>query len=168
MDDGWSLGDYPAEDLFEMAATVEQGGFDFYARLIARTSDPEVMRELKDLRDEEARHKSFFLQLLRDRGLTPKGPVSPGLKAILDREFIQPTVRAYATGTASDRNRVLEFAVGLEEKSIAFYKALQSSCTGPGQHDEISRIMADEKKHKSKLVDLLAHQSAKDGSWSLP
>ena len=167
MDGGWSLGGYPVEDLFEMAATVEQGGFDFYARLIARTSNPEVMRELKLLRDEEARHKSFFLEQLRNRGLTPKGPVSPGLKAILDREFIEPVAKAYATGAAADKSRVLAFAVGLEEKTIAFYKALRTDCTGPGQYAEINRIIAEEEKHKSKLEALREHRSSEDGQWSL-
>jgi rubrerythrin len=166
MSGGWSLGEYPLEDLFAMAANVAQGGFDFYARLIARSSNPEEIRELKRLRDEEAKHRSFFLEQLRSRGLTPKGPVSPGLKALLDLEFIEPVSKAYATGAASDKSRVLAFAVSLEEKTIAFYRALRVSCSVPGQHAELDRIIAEEETHKLRLEALWEHRSAEDVSLS--
>ena len=36
MESGWSTSGFSLEDLHEMAAIAEQGGFDFYAHLIAR------------------------------------------------------------------------------------------------------------------------------------
>ena len=65
MENMWELAAYPIEELFEMAAIVEQGGFDFYARLIARATDTRVKNELKFLRDEEGVHKAWFLDQLR-------------------------------------------------------------------------------------------------------
>jgi len=77
----WSTSGFALEDLYEMAAIAEQGGFDFYARLIARATKPGVKNTLKHLRDEEAAHKAFFLEQLRARGGAPRGTVTPELHA---------------------------------------------------------------------------------------
>ena len=31
MESGWNLAEFPVEDLYSMAAIIEQGGVDFYA-----------------------------------------------------------------------------------------------------------------------------------------
>jgi rubrerythrin len=151
MGGGWNVGEFATEDLFEMAAIVEQGGFDFYARLIARTTKPQVKNELKFLRDEEATHKSFFLEQLRKRGLTPKGEVSPALRGLLDREFLEPMEKLYASGDVSDADKTLAFGVALEEKTIDFYAALRSGKCAPEQAADLDRIIAEEEQHKKKL-----------------
>ena len=50
----WRLGQSSLEDVFEMAALVEQGGYEFYERLIASASNRGAKKELAFLRDEEA------------------------------------------------------------------------------------------------------------------
>jgi len=151
MDSSWSLGEYAIEELFEMAAIVEQGGFDFYARLIARISKPQVKNELKFLRDEEATHKSFFLEQLRKAGLTPKGTVGPGLRALLDREFLEPLEKVYASRDVADTDKTLAFGVALEQKTIGFYTALRSGNAASEQLADIDRIIAEEENHKKRL-----------------
>ena len=75
MEGAWDIEGSAVEDLYEMAAIVEQAGFDFYARLLARTADRRVKNELKSLRNAEARHRGFFLDRLRARGRAPGGTV---------------------------------------------------------------------------------------------
>jgi rubrerythrin len=133
-----------------MAAIVEQGGFDFYARLIARATDVRVKSELKSLRDEEAVHKAWFLGELRSRGGAPRGFVTPELQAMLDREFLEPLDRMFTTGDHSDNDKTLRFGSALEQKSIDFYTALTRS-VGPAQRDALERIIAQEEDHMRKL-----------------
>jgi rubrerythrin len=146
----WELAAYPVEDLFEMAAIVEQGGFDFYARLIARATDPRVKNELKFLRDEEAVHKAWFLDQLRSRGGAPRGSVTPRLQALLDREFLEPLDSMFSSGDVSNSDKTLRFGSALEQKSIDFYMALTESI-GSAHRADLQRIIAQEEDHKRKL-----------------
>lgn len=146
----WELAAYPIEDLFEMAAIVEQGGFDFYARLIARATDTRVKNELKFLRDEEAVHKAYFLDQLRSRGGAPRGSVTPRLQALLDSEFLEPLDSLFTSGNVTDTDKTLRFGSELEQKSIDFYMALKES-VGNAQLDALQRIIAQEEDHKRKL-----------------
>jgi rubrerythrin len=146
----WELAVYPIEDLFEMAAIVEQGGFDFYARLIARATDARVKNELKFLRDEEAVHKGWFLDQLRSRGGAPRGSVTPRLQASLDSEFLEPLERIFSSGEVSNTDKTLRFGSALEQKSIDFYTALEGSLDS-AQRTALSKIIAQEENHKRKL-----------------
>jgi rubrerythrin len=146
----WELAAYPIEDLFEMAAIVEQGGFDFYARLIARATDPRVKNELKVLRDEEGVHKAWFLDQLRSRGGAPRGSVTPRLQAMLDSEFLEPLDSIFRSGDVSDTDKTISFGSALEQKSIDFYTALEGS-GGRAQGVNLRKIIAQEEDHKRKL-----------------
>jgi rubrerythrin len=146
----WELAAYPIEDLFEMAAIVEQGGFDFYARLIARATDARVKSELKFLRDEEAVHKAYFLDQLRSRGGAPRGSVTPPLQALLDSEFLEPLDTLFTSGNVTDTDKTLRFGSALEQKSIDFYTALKESVES-AQLETLQKIIAQEEDHKRKL-----------------
>lgn len=151
MEKAWSLGGVSVDDLFEMAAIVEQGGFDFYARLTARSLDPRVRNELKFLRDEEAVHKSWFLGQLRARGGAPRGALAPALQQYLNDEFLVPLEAVLQRGGVDvDTARALTMGSELEQRSIAFYTAMQE-VVEPGLKDELGRIMSDEETHRRKL-----------------
>jgi rubrerythrin len=156
MADGWDLGASGAEDVFQMAAIVEQGGYDFYERLRARAADPRVKKELEFLRDEEAAHKTFFLEQLRLSGRTPRGAVGPGLQAILDREFIQPLQGMFSSADIDDNFKTLGFGMALEQKSIDLYKKM-TTVVGDEQRPGLERIIAEEEGHRRRLQLMRAH-----------
>ncbi|HVP19251.1 MAG TPA: hypothetical protein VMU36_09660, partial [Spirochaetia bacterium] len=141
----------PAEQLFEMAAIIEQGGFDFYARLIARTSNPKVMNELKFLRDEEGAHRAFFLDQLRRRGIAPRGELGPGLAEFLDHEFLGPLDGAYRLREGASNDATLAFGAFMEQKTIDFYRSLMTGTAVAGRREDLERIVDQEDAHRRKL-----------------
>lgn len=147
----WDFSRVAAEQLFEMAAIIEQGGFDFYARLIARTSNPSVMSELKLLRDEEAAHKAFFLDQVRRRGIAPRGELGPGLAEFLDREFLDPLDGVYRSREAGGNDATLAFGVVMERKTIDFYRSLMTGTAIAGRRSDLERIVDQEEAHRRKL-----------------
>jgi rubrerythrin len=146
----WNLEDVKIEDLLEMAAIVAQSGFDFYARLSARADELRVKNELKFLRDEEALHKAFFLEQLRERGGAPRGEVAPALKEKLDREFIGPMDRMFASSDIKDNDKTLRFGEDLEQKSIDLYGGMRKAL-GESQQAALDRIISQEREHCRKL-----------------
>jgi rubrerythrin len=152
----WRLGQSSVEDVFEMAALVEQGGYEFYERLIARASNRRVQKELEFLRDEEAAHKAFFLEQLRLLGRTPRGTVGPELNALLQREFFGPLREMFSSSGPDDNFKALGFGMTLEQKSIDLYgemKAVVSEMQKAG----LDRIIAEEEGHRQKLQLMRAH-----------
>ncbi len=133
-----------------MAAMVEQGGFDFYARLTARSIDQRVRNELKFLRDEEAVHKAWFLEQLRARGGAPRGSLPPALQEDLEQEFLVPMEKAFSSGGLGDNDKVLRLGSELEQRSIELYQALRD-VVPQGQQAELGRIIAEEEAHRRKL-----------------
>jgi rubrerythrin len=146
----WKLESARVEDLLQMAAIVEQSGFDFYARLSARADELRVKNELKFLRDEEGLHKAFFLEQLRELGAAPGGAVDSLLQEILQREFIGPMDRMFASSDIKDHDKTLRFGEALEEKSIDFYARMRPAL-GASQQAALDRIIAQEEEHRRKL-----------------
>jgi rubrerythrin len=149
MEQSWSLEGATVEVLLEMAAIVEQGGFDFYARLTSRSFDPRVRNELRFLRDEEAVHKGWFLSQLRARGGAPRGLLPDGLREELDRRFFVPMESVFAAESV-DNQSALRLGSKLEGETIALFKLLLG-VVGPEHSADLDRIIAEEERHRSKL-----------------
>jgi rubrerythrin len=146
----WDFRNVRVEDLLEMAAIVEQSGFDFYARLSARTDELKVRNELKFLRDEEALHKAWFLEQLRQQGSVPQGFITPALQGTLEREFIEPVDQMFASSDVRDIEKTLKLGAALEQKSIELYDRMRPAVSGP-QRTALDRIIAQEEEHRRRL-----------------
>ena len=150
------LSDFKIEEVFQFAATIEQGGFDFYVTLIAACDNIRVKNELKFLRDEEAQHKAFFLGELKKKG---KGEValSPGLKGVLDAEFVGPMDEFYKAKKIARTDEALRFGAELEQKTIDFYAGLRKQTGDAAFLKDLDAIIEEEKKHKRKLNIIMAY-----------
>jgi rubrerythrin len=152
----WLPGQSSVEDVFEMAALVEQGGYEFYERLMASASNRRVQKELEFLRDQEAAHKEFFLQQLRLLGRTPRGTVGPGLNAVLQSEFFVPLQEMFSSSEPDDNFTTLGFGMTLEQKSIDLYREMKA-VVSEMQRAGLDRIIAEEEGHRQKLQLMRAH-----------
>lgn len=152
----WKLSEAAVEDVLEMAAIVEQGGYDFYDRLHTRATNRRVKKELEFLRDEEAAHKMFFLEQLRIQGKTPRGAVGPELQAILEREFIEPLQKMFSSSGVDTNFKTLGFGMMLEQKSIDLYAEMKT-VVNEAQRAGLDRIIAEEEGHRRKLQLMRAH-----------
>jgi rubrerythrin len=156
MPKGWNLGASNAEDVFEAAAIVEQGGFDFYDRLRALAANPRVKKELEFLRDEEASHEAFFLEQLRLMGRSPRGTAGPALQGILEREFLVPLQNVFASSGVGDNYETLGFGLELEQKSIDLYAEMRAVIKET-QRSALDRIIAEEEGHRRRLQLMRAY-----------
>jgi rubrerythrin len=150
------LGTQSIEELFQFAATIEQGGYDFYARLIQASDNKRVQNELKFLRDEEAQHKAFFLGELMKKGKT-EVRLNPGLNMVLETEFIKPLDEFYKANKIGNNQEALRFGVSVEQKTIDFYTALRRQSADPSFLKDLDLIIGEEQKHKQKLNIILAY-----------
>ena len=156
MADNWNLVDAKAEDLFEAAVAIEQGGIDFYERLRSGHADPRVRKEFEFLRDEEGRHKELFLSFLRARPAGARGDPPARLQALVQQEFIEPLGELFLSSRIDTNYDTIVFGQELEKKSIAFYGTLLSKVDADKRMD-IERILAEEQRHLERLLLLRAY-----------
>ena len=149
MEKSWSFEGATVEVLLEMAAMVEQGWFDFYARLTSRSFDQRVRNELRFLRDEEAVHKGWFLSQLRARGGAPRGLLPDGLREELDRWFFGPLERVLAEESV-DNDGALRLGAKLEGETLGLFESLREA-VGPEHAAGLDRIITEERRHRSRL-----------------
>lgn len=153
---GWNLAESSVDDALELAVLVEQGGYDFYERLLANEADRRVKKELEFLRDQEADHKAFFLEQLRAQGRTPRGAAAPGLQETLEREFLGPLRKLYSSSDVNGNFKTLGFGMTLEQKSIDLYVEMRA-VVNEAQRAGLDRVIAEEEGHRRKLQLMRAH-----------
>lgn len=144
------LSRFRIEEAYQFAATIEQGGFDFYGKLIDAAASQRVKNELAALRDDEAKHKAFFLGELRKKGAAEVS-LSPGLAAFIDSEFVKPMEAFYGKGAVTTNDDALAFGAAVEQKTIDFYGEMRRQSTDAGFQKDLDAIIAEEKRHKHRL-----------------
>jgi rubrerythrin len=154
---GWDLSKFQAEDIYRMAITIEQGGFDFYNKIIDASDNQRVKNEMRFLRDEEGRHKAFFLKQLTDKGAAADKKIDPGLQKLLDSEFLTPLEDLYKGKKVGNNAEALRFGMDIEQKTVDFYSALKDRQTDAAFGKDLDVIIDEERKHKQKLNIILAY-----------
>jgi len=150
------LSKFPIDEVYQFAVSIEQGGFEFYEKLIQATDNTRVKNELKFLRDEEARHKAFFQEQLRTKGRAETA-LGSGLAGVLQEEFVRPMDDFYRSAKVGNTVEALRFGIALEQKTIDFYTDLRRQAKDPAFLKDLDAVIAEEKKHKQKLNIILAY-----------
>ena len=153
----WDLSEFQAEDIYRMAITIEQGGFDFYNKIIDASDNQRVKNEIKFLRDEEARHKAFFQKQLTGKGDSGEKKIDPGLQKLLESEFLQPLDDLYKQKKVGSNAEALRFGMDIEQKTVDFYTALKGKQKDASFGKDLDVIIDEERKHKQKLNIILSY-----------
>ena len=153
----WNVKDFSVEDLLSLAAEMEQKGYDFYTEVIEKSPERRVKNEIRFLREEEARHKVVFLDMLKKKGKSPSAKLSGALNEILQREIIAPLAALHASKKIGSNSDALNFGVAMERTSIDFYKALAALPGASALAADIAAVIAEEEGHLRKLSVMMAY-----------
>jgi rubrerythrin len=152
----WDLSKFAIEDVFQMAMAVEQGGYDFYQKIIDQTDNPRVKNEMKYLRDEEAKHKAFFEKNLKAKQGSSK-KMGTDVKSLLEKEFLAPMEEMYRSKKIAKNDEALRFGIKLEQKTIDLYEGIKKTQGDPAFLADLGTVIEEEKKHKATLNLVLAY-----------
>ena len=153
----WNLADFQVEDLLSMAVIMEQKGYDFYSAVIEKSPERRVKNEIRFLREEEARHKALFQDMLKKKGKSTSGKVSAALDVVLQREVIHPLEELLASKKIESNSDALSFGAAMEQKSIDFYKGLAALPGAATLGADLAAIITEEEGHKHKITVMLAY-----------
>jgi rubrerythrin len=153
----WNLGEFKLEDLLQMAVLMEQKGYDFYSAVIEKSPERRVKNEIRFLREEEARHKTLFQDMLKKKGKSASGKLSAALEALLKREFTAPLDELISSKKIESNVEALTFGVGMEQKIIDFYAVLKDLPGASPLAADLATVSAEDQAHVSKLNGMLSY-----------
>lgn len=154
---------YNAEELFEMAESVERAGASFYRRAAEAGGNPDATALFARLADWEEKHEKLFAELRRSLPESARHEDGPGdpieehasdyLKAFVDGKVFPDPTRATAAGEdlAADPGRAIEFALTREKDTIILFLTMQEHVPKYWGREQVRKIVTEELKHVHML-----------------
>ena len=143
---------YSADELFQMAESVEQDGMRFYRAAADRMAEPRLKSLLAELAEWEGRHRERFAALRHE--LPPEarqddGPGDPVEEHAEDylRAYVEGRIFPAARPDLASPEEVLAFAIGREKDTIVFFLTVQAQVPKFRGRDRIQAIVEEELKH---------------------
>ena len=153
----WSIASFQVDDLLQMAAIVEQKGYEFYSAVIDKSPERKVKNEIRFFREQEAQHKIIVQTMLKKRGKNVSGKVRRPLDEVLRREFLAPVQELISSKKVEVSEEALKLALTLERKAIDFYTALKAIPGAESFVAELSTMITEEESHATKLSSMLGY-----------
>lgn len=156
---------FNADEILEIAVTIEQNGQAFYGRAAEIVKDEEVKKLLLDLVAWEASHEKVFKEM-RDRlatekpGLTrfdPDGESAKYLQAIADGKIFNMKAMADELSDMTDNPLdILHTALSREKDSVIFFLAVKDMVPAALGRSRIHEIVEEEMSHIRYISDKIA------------
>jgi rubrerythrin len=154
------MGLFTDRDLVAMAIQMEENGQAFYTKAADKVADQRTKDLLRRLaRDEAEHHATFEVMLSSVTGAEPpesyEGEHQAYVKAHLESQVFFKARMDQLLGRAAVSERdALQLGLDSEKDSILFYSEMKSFVSA-SDHPVVDRIIAEERKHFSTLVELL-------------
>jgi rubrerythrin len=152
---------FNANEILEMAAQIEKGGYQFYQKAANDVADAEIKVFLLDLAEMELGHEKVFSELKNQLTTKEKEAVvfdpneetSAYLKALADtRVFYEKDIDTTSV------EEVLKAALIAEKDSIVFYLGMQEMVSEGRGKTMIDNIIKEEMTHIKVIGNRLLKQ----------
>jgi rubrerythrin len=151
---------FNADEIFEIAETIERNGAAFYRKAAKGVSDPKSRQVLLDLSAMELQHEKTFAAMRAglsedERAATvfdPDDQAGLYLQALADGKVFDfradPSQRLTGKEKMGD---ILRTAIGLEKDSIIFYLGMKSLVSRRAGQVKLDDIVREEMGHIAML-----------------
>jgi len=151
---------FNADEIFEMATTIERNGASFYRRTAQAAQDEptrNVLLSLAAMEDDHLRRFAAMRSRLDDSKkqstvFDPEGDAAKYLQAMADGKVFDIRVDPAKLVTGQETpQQVLKTAIGLEKDSIVFYLGMRDLVSDAAGKDDIEAIIREEMAHITTL-----------------
>jgi len=149
---------YSINEVVRFAIEIEKEGIVFYEKMAEKTDQKEVKELYISLGNEEKIHQVIFESLLQslpanEETLGMENEYTAYLKSVIENTlFDKKSITEKAADLNSDSD-VVDFAIGKEKESIEYYKNMKQ-LVAEKNHEDINKIIEEEKMHVLKLIDI--------------
>ena len=148
-----------ASEILDMAIRIEERGISFYQSCVEADLGAEFEKVFMYLMEQERKHADVFSRMkegLEDFTLPESSAKEMGGHMAAfgeEKVFDPPQKAARKLSELSDPLQAVRWAIAFEGRSIAFY-ASAKKIVPPSDKGVVDRIIAEERTHIRRLVDL--------------
>ena len=148
---------FSANELLNLAIKLEKNGEAVYRDAIEKISNPELVRLLEWMADEEVKHVNWFSELklkLDQEGVNPfMEKMSRELFNDLlgDKNF---SLKDVDFSSVSDIDELIAIFIEFEKDSVRFYQVLEPFVEDPVSLESLKKIIDEENCHIKRLLEL--------------
>ena len=143
--DGWTV-----EKALRVGVTMETGAFNLYTEMSLKVKDPGYKQLLKELAGDEAKHKAYFENALKDPTKVMSEAKIGDLKEVMDLHISDP-LKSAPLGQDASYQDTLIFAAKSEQIAYDFYTALAGAYAAHPLGKVWSEFARMEQGHKLKI-----------------
>lgn len=156
---------FNADEIYEMAETIERNGAKFYTEAAGKTTDENTKTMLLDMAEMEEGHFETFHQMRaelteQEKSETvydPDNQVALYLQTMAEGHGSEGKVSVTQELTGGETiEEILRIAIGAEKDSVAFYSGLKEFVSQKGGRDKVEAIIREELYHIAMLNQKLA------------
>lgn len=149
---------FDVKEIFNFAIRIEENGERFYRTYAEKLGDEKIREIFTNLANDEVQHKKIFSKMLSEIGeFTPAerypGEYTEYMNAYLKNAIFGSKASNEAEEKVKDVLSAINFGIDRELDSMLFYHEIKNFI--PQQQNElIDKIIAEERKHFLRLVEL--------------
>lgn len=155
---------FNAEEVFDMAITIEENGKKFYDEACKLIEDQTIKNLFKDLAQEEIKHRERFIELKKFipkevKGQTvydPDNEITLYLKMMADDHVFRTsegvTDKVASIQTTED---ALKLALQFEKDSIVFFLTMKDHTEDPKGKELIDLLVKEEQQHLRRISGVM-------------
>jgi rubrerythrin len=156
---------FNAEEIFEMAETIEKNGAKFYSEAAGKAADDDTKKMLLDMSIMEQGHFETFQKMRaelteKEKSETiydPDNQVALYLQTMAESHGSEGKVSSTEELTGQESmEEILKIALGTEKDSVAFYSGLKEYVSQKAGRDKVEGIIREELFHIAMLSQKLA------------
>lgn len=152
---------FSANEILDLAIKLEKNGERVYRDAIEKVSNPELVRLLEWMADEEVKHANWFAELKLKLDQKNANPFMEKMSRELfddllgDKNFSLKDVDFYSV---SDIDDLIAIFIEFEKDSVRFYRVLEPFIGDPVSLESLKKIIDEENCHIKRLQELMGRQ----------
>ena len=149
---------FSANEILDLAIKLEKNGERVYRDAIEKVSNPELIRLLEWMADEEVKHANWFAELKLKLDQKSANPFMEKMSRELfddllgDKNFSLKDVDFYSV---SDIDDLIAIFIEFEKDSVRFYQVLEPFIGDPVSLEGLKRIIDEENCHTKRLQEFM-------------
>ena len=152
---------FSANEILDLAIKLEKNGELVYRGAIEKVSNPELIRLLEWMADEEVKHANWFAELKLE--LDQKG-VNPFMEK-MSRELFDDllgdknfSLKDVDFSSVSEIDDLIAIFIEFEKDSVRFYQVLEPFIGDPVSLESLKKIIDEENCHIKRLQELMGRE----------
>jgi len=152
---------FSANEILDMAIKLEKSGEVVYRDAIEKVSNPEFIKLLEWMADEEVKHANWFAELKLKLAQKSVNPFMEKMSRELFNDLLGDEnffLRDVDFSSVSEIDDLIAMFIEFEKDSVRFYQVLEPFIEDPVSLESLEKIIDEENHHIDRMLELMGRQ----------